>query len=157
MYCPTCGIETNHGLNYCKACGASLTGRSDTLVRRSLSAREIMLFLVIAALGMIGPLGLFIDADDMTRMARAPASITTIMAGCGALLAFLTVLVLAWLFLRLTSSSNAPQVEVRSRDKVLLPGPQSVSQLKRGEQSIPSVTEHTTRSFEDSLRSDQTR
>jgi hypothetical protein len=154
MYCPTCGVETSQGLNYCKACGASLSGKSDTPARKSLSFKEMLLFLVVASLGLVGPLGLFIESDDLVRTGRAPISVFIVMFGFGALLSFLTLLLLVWLFVRLTSTSSSPWhlLDIRRKDKAL-PGSQyQIPQIRRGDEATPSVTEHTTRNFEQAVR-----
>jgi hypothetical protein len=73
------------------------------------------------------------------------------MFSTGALLSFLTLLLLIWLFLKLTSTAtNGPSFpELRRKDKGALPAaPYQIPQIRRGEESTPSVTEHTTRNFE---------
>jgi hypothetical protein len=76
------------------------------------------------------------------------------MFSAGALLAFLTLLLLVWLFINLTSTSSTglsfPQL--RRKDKALPAPPHQVPQIRRGDESTPSVTEHTTRNFEQSIR-----
>ena len=154
MYCPTCGVETGQGLNYCKACGGSLGGRADAPARRSPSFKELLMFLVVAGLGLVGPIWLFAESDELVRSGRAPISVFMIMFGAGALLLFLTVVLLVWLFIKLTSTSLSEPVfpNLQRKDKALPAAPYQVPQVKRGQESSPSVTEHTTRNFEQSLR-----
>jgi len=154
MYCPTCGVETGQGLNYCKACGGPLGGRTDAPARRSPTFKEILLFLVVASLGLVGPLGLFIESDDLVRSGRAPISVFIIMFAAGALLSFFTLVLLVWLFIKLTALSTSEPVfpSLRRKDKALPAAPYQVSQVRRGDESTPSVTEHTTRNFEQSIR-----
>ena len=154
MYCPNCGGETSEGLNYCKSCGSSLFVRPEPPARRSISFKEILLFLIIAALGLIAPIGLFVESEEIMKRGQAPISVSTTMFGCGAVLAFLTVLVLAWLFLRMISPASSREAVSKTRDKILPPAPQRISQIRNGSESVPSVTEHTTRSFEESFRSE---
>jgi len=154
MYCPNCGVETSEGLNYCKTCGSSLFARPEPPARRVISFKEILLFLVIAALGLIAPIGLFSEAEELMKRGQAPISASTTMFGFAALLSFLTVLLLAWLFLRMISPTSSRQEAGKTRDKMLPPAPQRISQIRNGSQSVPSVTEHTTRSFEESFRSE---
>src|SRR5262249_43081815 len=154
MYCPNCGGETSEGLNYCKACGSSLSVRPEPPVRRSISFKEILLFLIIAVLGLIAPIGLFIESEEIMKRGQAPISVSTTMFGLGALLSFLTVLLLAWLFLRMISPTSSRPELGKSKDKALPPSPNRVSQIRIGKESLPSVTEHTTRSFEESFRNE---
>ena len=154
MYCPSCGVETSEGLNYCKACGSSLFSRPEPPARRSISFKEILLFLIIAALGLIAPIGLFVESEEILKRGTAPISVSTTMFAFGALLSFLTVLLLAWLFLRMISSPSSVQEGNRSKDKILPPPPPRIAQIRSGKESVPSVTEHTTRSFEESFRSE---
>jgi len=154
MYCPNCGVETSEGLNYCKSCGASLLARPEPPARRVISFKEILLFLIIAALGLIAPIGLFVESEEIMKRGQAPIGVSTTMFGCGAVLAFLTVLVLAWLFLRMISQTSTRPELGKNREKMLPPAPQRISQIRNGSESVPSVTEHTTRSFEESFRSE---
>ena len=154
MYCPTCGVETGQGLNYCKACGGSLGGRTDSPARRSPSFKEVLMFLVVAGLGLVGPIWLFAESDELVRSGRAPISVFMIMFSGGALLLFFTLVLLVWLFIKLTSTSwSEPAFPTLQRKEKALPAaPYQVPQVRRGEESAPSVTEHTTRNFEQSLR-----
>jgi hypothetical protein len=76
------------------------------------------------------------------------------MFGIGALLSFFTLVLLVWLFIKLTSTSSSEPVfpNLRRKDKALTAPPYQIPQVRRGEESAPSVTEHTTRNFEQSLR-----
>jgi len=76
------------------------------------------------------------------------------MFGVGALLSFFTLVLLVWLFIKLTSTSWSEPAfpNLKRKDKALPAAPYQVPQLRRGEESAPSVTEHTTRNFEQSLR-----
>jgi len=76
------------------------------------------------------------------------------MFGVGALLSFFTLVLLVWLFIKLTSLSTSEPAfpSLRRKDKAL-PAPQyQIPQARRGDESAPSVTEHTTRNFEQSIR-----
>jgi len=126
--------------------------RFDPPARRSISFKEILLFLIIAGLGLIAPIGLFTEAEEIMKRGTAPLNVSTTMFGCAALLAFLTVLLLAWLFVRMTSPASSRPELGKSKEKILPPAPQRISQSRNPGESLPSVTEHTTRSFEQSFR-----
>jgi hypothetical protein len=155
LYCWACGVETTQGLNYCKACGSSLTPPVSG-EPKVISFRVIFLFLLVAALGLVGPLGVFTSIPELTRggaQMRDPSGLIAGLIVFGSLLGFGTVVLLGWLLMRLATigglvSTKKPAIgpirkSSQMPDRTLISPPVGV---------ISSVTENTTRNFEKNLR-----
>jgi hypothetical protein len=143
MYCPTCGSEITVELKYCNRCGANLSLPASNLP--TLVTTPVSLTAPTIEIGLTIILGLGIIFGGVTTLARLhvhPAAITWIflfsmatLFGCSALLIrFWSKMIGA----QQVSMSRQPQVPVESR------APQ---QLPPRFEPVPSVTEHTTRTF----------
>lgn len=150
MYCPTCGNEIAVELKYCNRCGANLALPPANLP--ALVTAPVSLTAPTVVIGLTITVGLGIIFGGVTKLAEMhvhPAAITWIILfsmatlfGCSALLIrFWTKMV------GLQRQTSAPQQNIRPAFERT--GPQ---QLPPRFEPVPSVTEHTTRTFSNAYR-----
>jgi hypothetical protein len=154
MYCPSCGSEISAELRYCNRCGANLT-----VVPPSYPApagRPIKLTLPALVLGLTITIGLgiiFDAARDLTAM-HLPAAALTFMVIFGLATLFGTTALILRLWLKVFSmnrESYQPQSQPRLPPHMSAPSlPQQ--QFPQRLEPMPSVTEHTTRTFSPAYR-----
>jgi len=145
MYCSSCGVAVPPGLSYCNYCGEKLSGpkrdslaespelKPETLVRA-------MVFAFVFGLGAITVLMGVMKA--VLDLGLGPILVFT-------LLSFLIMLSLEAVFIRLLLR---PRRGADAGDPVVLKG-QATRELAAAQapflpDSMPSVTEHTTRAFD---------
>ena len=151
MYCPHCGTESSGELNYCKRCGGNLNPLSNApqQLRAPLSGSTAwamgttMLLLIVLGLGI-----LFTSINELSRGGVIPP-VLVLLVIFGALTILGGATLLTWLWTRVLGTSgatgNAPQFGRQPQHTNELP-PTRVSSLS--DAHIPSVTEHTTRTFD---------
>ncbi|MGH9871272.1 MAG: hypothetical protein ACRD9S_02265 [Pyrinomonadaceae bacterium] len=142
MYCSSCGAAVGKGLSYCKNCGAKSPGaiaKPSELFPDSLVWAIVTIFVV--GLGSI--IGL---AALMKKLFDSSSEVINVVILLGFLLMIAIEAVFIWLLLRQKSAmKKAHEIEQPTKTtKELYEPPARV--LTEG--AIPSVTEHTTRSFE---------
>jgi hypothetical protein len=159
MYCPTCGAECQPGLNYCNRCGGAVNA---PLVRQELVPVDIrgpvrVLGVTITLTTLIGLAILFFGLAGMASWSLKGDVIAAI--GVTGLLMLLGVEVS---LIRLMSRLLVPAPEKRkfalpftkqSATKELYAPPLYAPTLPEG---VPSVTEHTTRTFSPVYREPRT-
>lgn len=143
MYCPTCGNEIAVELKYCNRCGANLSlpmAASPVLVGPvKLTGPTVVLGLTITAgLGII-----FSGAAEFVRSGLHPAAIAWIVLFSTGTLFGSIALLIRFLSKIVTMQSEKSQPRVNP-PLIQRPVPQ---QLPPRQEPIPSVTEHTTRTF----------
>ncbi|MCA1632781.1 MAG: hypothetical protein LC802_03445 [Acidobacteria bacterium] len=155
MYCPHCGTESSGELNYCKRCGGSLNPLANApqqQVRAPVPAGTAwamgttMLLLIVLGLGV-----LFAAVAELSHSGAIPP-VLVLMVIFGALTILGGATLLTWLWTRVLGTSsaagNAPQFGRQPHTNEL---PHArVSALP--DAHIPSVTEHTTRTFDNIKR-----
>ncbi|MCI0490125.1 MAG: hypothetical protein L0229_26325 [Blastocatellia bacterium] len=143
MYCPSCGVECLQGLKYCKHCGANLSGAASSDEPRINFSKVAGMFWPIAAVCIVGIIGLLITVTEMARMNFEPKFLLGIVAFISAMI-FGVVGLMIWLLLRLTDihhkSDQKPDDRAQKEHSPL--------RLPDTPFAVPSVTEHTTRNFE---------
>lgn len=147
MYCSSCGAAASPGLDYCNRCGARLAGaKVDARRSRSSELRPEMLVNAILCCFVFG-LGAIIGLMAVMRL-LPDFDFGRIMAVTLLSFALLTALegVFVWLLFRRTSVGS------KARDAGL-PKQQPTNELDAARvralpDPIPSVTEHTTRTFD---------
>jgi hypothetical protein len=153
MYCPSCGSEISVELKYCNRCGANLA--STGVIYPAPAAAPVKLTLPSIVLGLTVTIGLgiiFSSATEMARIQLHPAAIAwmvifslAMLFGCSALL------IRFWSkMLTLKRESYQPPPELRPHANM----PALQQQLPPRFEPIPSVTEHTTRTFSPAYRDD---
>jgi hypothetical protein len=155
MYCPSCGNEIAVELKYCNRCGANLA-----LVPESYSApvvKPIRLGLPSIVLGLTVTIGLAVIFNTMAELAQLhlhPAAIAWMTIFGLATLFGCTALMIRFL-LKVVSMNR----EIRQPQKQIRPPAQLPTQIPAPRQQfpprlepVPSVTEHTTRTFSAAYR-----
>ena len=153
MYCPNCGDQTTQGLKYCKRCGAGLSTSTTPMEPQASTGKAMgaMLFLV-SLVSIAGFIALFTTIYNLgERPNFDPRTLIGIMAfGGGTVLGVVGLLV--WLLLRFSGHQPLPQHDKSERPLVRDYVPQ---QLPASPNSMPSVTENTTRNFDPAVYRDR--
>jgi hypothetical protein len=146
MYCSSCGVAVAQGLSYCNYCGAKLSGvKGDNLIK----SPEVKPELLVSAMAGVFILGL-VAITMLMGMMKSVLDLPVERVLAFALLPFLIMLLLEGVFLRLLLRRKRGTAEVG--DSVRLKG-QATKELDAAQaralpEPVPSVTEHTTRTFE---------
>ena len=151
MYCPSCGAEAALELNYCNRCGANLAAAivpSQPVMPVSLTKPAIAIGLTTTLLTLGGFSVLIEGAIKLARFfPQGDPIIAMIIFGMA------TIMVSDIMLIRLLSRIIKASLEVRPA--VQLPKPQVKEvprQLSPRLEPVPSVTEHTTRTFTPAFR-----
>ena len=155
MYCPTCGAECQPGLNYCNRCGGAVGTAlaKPEFVPVDLRSPVRVLGVTITLTTLIGLAILFIGLAGLASWQMDEGVIVSI--GVVGLLVLLGVeLSMIRLMSRLLGAAPEkrfalPFAKTRSQTKELYAPPQYAPKLSEG---MPSVTEHTTRTFSPAYR-----
>jgi hypothetical protein len=151
MYCPSCGSEISVELKYCNRCGANLTGVPVTY--SAPSAKPVRVGLPAIVLGLTVTIGLgiiFGGATEMAQLHLHPAAITwMVIFSLATLFGCTALLIRFWLkVISLNRESYQPQIQPRAQVQIPPPRQQFPPRLE----PVPSVTEHTTRTFSPAYR-----
>jgi len=147
MYCSSCGVAVTQGLSYCNYCGEKLSGaKSDSIIKSPEVRPETLVGAMVCSFVFgLGAITLLIG------MMKAVLRLENGLILAFTLLSFLIMLSLEAVFIRLLLRRKRVVEEVR--DTVLLNGQATRGQLDAAQarvltESMPSVTEHTTRAFD---------
>jgi hypothetical protein len=152
MYCPSCGNEITVELKYCNRCGANLS-LTPPIYPATTTATPVRLTLPSIVLGLTITIGLgiiFSTARELAELQLNWAAITWMVIFGLATLFGCTALLLRFWSKMLSSSREAPQPLQSVRSAVQISGPQQP--LPPHFEPVPSVTEHTTRTFSRAYR-----
>lgn len=152
MYCPSCGSEISVELKYCNRCGANLSGTG--LSYPALSVAPIKLTLPTIVLGLTVTIGLsiiFNGASELARIQLNAVAIAWMVIFSLATLFGCTALLLRFWSKILTLNRETYQPPNQVRPPVQMPAPAQQLLTPRLE-PMPSVTEHTTRTFSPAYR-----
>ncbi len=155
MYCPSCGNEISVELKYCNRCGANLA-----IVPESYAApvgKPVKLALPAIVLGLTITIGIGVTVSSATEMAQMhlpPAAIVFIVLFGLATLFGCTALMLRFLLKVLSMNRGIHQPPNQIRPPVQTPAQVSGArqQFPPRLEPMPSVTEHTTRTFSPAYR-----
>jgi hypothetical protein len=144
MYCSVCGVSVAQGLSYCNYCGAKLSGTADNEPETPAVRPE---FLVAAMVGLF-IFGMVVITLLMGMMKQVLGLPVERVLGF-TFFPFLVLLFLEGVFLRLLTRSkrgvqNKP-VAMRATEQVT--NELDAAHARALPEPLPSVTEHTTRSF----------
>jgi hypothetical protein len=146
MYCPSCGAESALDLNYCNRCGANMTvalAPSQQSVPVSLTKPAVAIGLTTAAITLGGFAVLVEGAVKLAQVFhRTDPIMAVIMFG------MVTILVSDIMLIRLLSRIIKASLE--AKPVMQLPKPVMTEvprQLNPRLDPVPSVTDHTTRTF----------
>jgi hypothetical protein len=151
MYCPSCGSEIPVELKYCNRCGANLS--TIPVSYTSSPPKPVRLALPTIVLGLTITIGLMVIFDgtkELAEMHLHPAAIAWMAIFSLATLFGCTALLLRfWLkVVSLSRESYQPQIQPQLQMQVPPARPQFPPRLE----PVPSVTEHTTRTFSQAYR-----
>jgi hypothetical protein len=145
MYCSSCGVAVAQGLSYCSYCGAKLSGeKRDNAIRSSEVRPESLVWGMVAVLVF----GFVAIVFLMMAMKMVGLHVGQILALT--ILSFLIMLlvegVFIWQLLRRKRGSEETGDTTLSKEQSTkeLDGPRP----RVLPQPVPSVTEHTTRTFD---------
>jgi hypothetical protein len=146
MYCQSCGTEVTKELNYCNRCGANLN-QSLNLPEQSLRPVNLTGPTIAIALMVVIGLGIiFASISDLARKEIHPAALTW-MVICGlAMITGVTALVLRqWSHLA-GAVKQKEQTLPRKKPAESESAPMQLPAMRS--EPVPSVTDHTTRTFD---------
>jgi hypothetical protein len=153
MYCPSCGNEISVELKYCNRCGANLTTIPESYPAPT--AKPIKLGLPAIVLGLTITIGLGIIISGATELAERnlhPAAIAWMVIFSLATLFGCTALMLRFWLKVLAMNRDVYQPPNQLRPPVQSPPQVTPPQFRPRLESMPSVTEHTTRTFSPAYR-----
>ena len=153
MYCPSCGNDISVGLKYCNRCGANLS-----LIPLDYPApvtKPIKLTFPAIIMGLTITIGIgiiFGGSSELARMQVHPAAIAWIVIASMATLFGCTALMLRFWLKVLTMNRESYRPVAQNQLRPPAQTPVSHQQLPPRFESMPSVTEHTTRTFSPAYR-----
>jgi hypothetical protein len=160
MYCPSCGNEIAVELKYCNRCGANLMVVADNypvpIVKVKMGLPAVVLGLTVTlGIGLI-----FNGATELAGMHVHPVAIMgMVIFGLATLFGCSALMLRFWLKV-LTMNREANQSQGQIRPAMQMPA-QMATQMSGARQQfqprlepVPSVTEHTTRTFSNAYRED---
>ncbi len=146
MYCSSCGVSVAQGLSYCNYCGAKLSGaESDNVIK----SPEVKPELLVSAMVAVFVLGL-VAITMLMGVMKTVLDLNVGLIVAFTLLSFLIMLVIEGVIIRLLLGRKRGAEE--AGDTVLWKE-QATKELDAAQarvlpEPVPSVTEHTTRTFE---------
>lgn len=146
MYCPSCGNEISVELKYCNRCGANLTAIPATYT--ALPTKPPKLGLPAIVLGLTVTIGLGIilsSARELAGMHLHPAAITWMVIFSLATLFGCTALMIRFWLKVFSMNRETYPPQMQSQPQIQIPPPRQ--QFPPRLEPMPSVTEHTTRTF----------
>lgn len=142
MYCPTCGVAVTQGLSFCNFCGAKLEGTNA-------KSSEPKAGLLVSAMAGVFIMGVFVITMLMGMMKSVlglPVERVLALTLIPFLLLLLIEGVIIRLLLRRTRETEEPgdtPLSKKHATKEL-----DAAQARALPEHVPSVTEHTTRTFD---------
>lgn len=149
MYCPSCGNEITVELKYCNRCGANLSTALET--ESELRPVQIKLTGPMVILGLMVVIGLgiiFGGTNSFAERGIHPAALTWIILFSMATLFGCTALIIRFWLKLLSVQRELPQVETKKVKQAAKPQQLPPPRIE----PVPSVTEHTTRTFSPAYR-----
>jgi hypothetical protein len=150
MYCPTCGNEISAELKYCNRCGANLTIGPETVLAPP--AKPVRITIPVIVLGLTVTLGIgliFNTASELaSRQMNAVAIVWMVIFGLATLFGC-TALMLRFFLKVLAMNRESYQPQNQIRPQVQMPAQMAAARptYQPRLEPMPSVTEHTTRTF----------
>ena len=154
MYCPSCGNEISVELKYCNRCGANLAMMPESYPAPIFKPTRLGLPAVVLGLTVTIGLGLIISgATELAERQLHPAAITWMVLFSLATLFGCTALMLRFL-LKVLAMNREVYQPPKQIQPVQMPAQMTPSrqQFQPRLEPMPSVTEHTTRTFSPAYR-----
>jgi hypothetical protein len=153
MFCQSCGSEISVELKYCNRCGANLS--NTPAVYAGPPPKSLGLALPTVVLGLTLTIGIgiiFSSATELARMQLHPFAIAWMVIFSMATLFGCTALLLRFWLKVFSLNRESQQPQIQSRPQVQIPPARQ--QFPPQLDPVPSVTEHTTRTFSPVYRED---
>ncbi len=144
MYCSTCGVAIAQGLSYCNYCGAKLVRSDTTNFPEQRSDRLVFGMLATFVFGLVA-ITMLMGVMKVILGLQVPTILIFM------LLPFSIMVVMEAVFIRvlLRGSATANQAELSNAQ---VTNELYSSELRTLPEPLPTVTDHTTRAFEQVLR-----
>jgi hypothetical protein len=143
MYCSSCGVAAAQGLTYCKNCGAKLNTTGTGNESPDIRPGSLMTMMVATFV-----MGTFVITMLMGVMKVIVQFDVGLIIGFTAL-SFLIMLVLEGIFIHLLFRRKPDDAELRETEQNNRGTTKELESKSRLPlESVPSVTEHTTRAFD---------
>ncbi len=154
MYCQSCGAELPQSLIYCNRCGANLAplaNKVEAVVPSTKVAGAVWAISIATAMISLGGFGMIL-AFAINLVERGVS-----LSGGGMALIFFSLLVILIIAVLLIRQLSKLLVIYHwpgdaAEPKGQKPGGQPAAQIDAPREPLPSVTEHTTRTFEPLFR-----
>jgi hypothetical protein len=151
MFCPTCGNEISVELKYCNRCGAHLMIGAQDYSQPATKPIRLSVPAIVLGLTVTGGIGLiFGGATELAKMHLHPAAIAWIVIFSMSTLFGCTALMLRFWLKVPSLNRESFQPENQNRTPMQIPAPRQ--QFPPRLEPMPSVTEHTTRTFSPAYR-----
>ena len=147
MYCPACGSSIAQGLSYCNHCGAKLNEvKGDDRTKSSELRAESLIISAMVGLFVLGLLAIAV----LMKVMKAVLDLDAGHILAFTLLSFLIMLLIEGvLFWRLTRRNRgAEETGATALSKEQATKELDAAQARVLPEAVPSVSEHTTRSFD---------
>ena len=145
MYCSSCGVSVAQGLSFCNYCGAKLSGeKGDNIIKSSEVKPESLVWGMVAVLVF----GFVAIVFLMMAMKMVGLNVGQILAFM--ILSFLIMLLVEGVFIwqLLRRKRGAEETGDTALSKEQATKELDAAQVRVLPEPVPSVTEHTTRTFE---------
>jgi hypothetical protein len=145
MYCSSCGTAAMQGLNYCKRCGAKLSGAKDEEIAKPAEPPPEILIIGMV-ISFVAGLGVIMGLMAVMKRIDFPQALITAFS----LISFLMMLVIEGVFIWKLSGPRRAAKELRDTGRLK---EQEMKELGAEQTSwiidpAPSVSEHTTHTLE---------
>src|SRR5262245_30805225 len=156
MFCQSCGGESDKGLRYCKRCGANLDPHKPSTPSKPQGLVWILAFSIAMMMGLpTGGIVLLFGAIPVLLERGLPIYFLMGLEGAGLLIILVATLLLSRLLAPLFKA-YLQSGEVSQQTTIEL-GQSTATQIPSQPESISSVTEQTTRTFEPAYEEHKTK
>ena len=146
MYCSSCSASVAQGLSYCNFCGAKLSGVKDDHGVESSKVKPELLVSAMVGLFVLGLVAIAVLIGVLKSVAGFDLPFLLVAST----FSFLLMLVVEGVLIRLLlkGNSGARKAGDTGRLKAQTTNGLAEAQVRVFPEPVPSVTEHTTRSFD---------
>ena len=147
MYCSSCGVAVAQGLSYCKNCGAKLgEEKGESPIKSSELKAESLIISAMVGLFILGLLAIAVLVGVLKAVAGFDLSLLLAVT----IFSFLIMLVVEGVLIGLLLSGRRRARKMRDTERLKEHTTKELgeAQARVLPEPVPSVTEHTTRSFE---------
>ena len=146
MYCSTCGVAVSQGLSFCNYCGAKLGGVKGEDAGRPSEIKPELLVSAMVGLFILGLVAIAV----LIGVLKAVAGFDLPFLLAATMFSFLLMLVVEGVLIGLLLKGRKA---ARRADDAVRPKEQTTRELGDAQaralpEPVPSVTEHTTRTFD---------